>query len=163
MAPTAVSATAAAGFDLLAFTRRTLVRRPESWVYAVAAGAALVLLLSAALPSGAASAHAHHHGASPNVAAGAGQLLAEWGGWMLMVLAMMLPVVAPDARRVAMRSLWHRRHRAMAWFLAGYLAVWAALGDMLRLASRACSTARRSRPPRSWEPRPGRCRARDAA
>lgn len=128
MASTDVSATAAAGFDLRALTRRTLVRRPESWVYAVAAGAALVLLLSAALPSGAASAHVHHHGASPKVASGVGQLLDEWGGWMLMVLAMMLPVVAPDAQRVAMRSLWHRRHRAITCFLAGYLAVWAVLG-----------------------------------
>lgn len=48
-----------------------------------------------------------------------------------MVLAMMLPIVAPHARRVAMRSLWHRRHRAMVWFLLGYLAVWFAIGVSL--------------------------------
>jgi len=51
-----------------------------------------------------------------------------WGGWMLMVLAMMLPVIAPHARQVAVRSLWPRRHRAMACYLAGYLAVWAVTG-----------------------------------
>jgi predicted metal-binding membrane protein len=44
---------------------------------------------------------------------------------------MMLPVIAPQARRVALRSLWHRRHRAIVWFLVGYLVVWAAIGAVL--------------------------------
>ena len=30
-----------------------------------------------------------------------------------------------------MRSLWRRRHRAIAWFLLGYLAVWPSLGAAL--------------------------------
>lgn len=47
---------------------------------------------------------------------------------MVMVLAMMLPVIAPQARQVAMRSLWRRRHRAMIGYLSGYLLVWAAVG-----------------------------------
>lgn len=50
---------------------------------------------------------------------------------MLMVLAMMLPVAAPQARQVALRSLWSRRQRSMLGFLAGYLAVWALVGAVI--------------------------------
>jgi hypothetical protein len=45
-----------------------------------------------------------------------------------MVTAMMLPVVAPQARRVATRSLWTRRHRAAVSFALAYVAVWLVLG-----------------------------------
>jgi predicted metal-binding membrane protein len=48
--------------------------------------------------------------------------------WQLMVLAMMLPVVVPSLRAAAFRSLWRRRHRAVAGFLVGYLTVWALVG-----------------------------------
>jgi predicted metal-binding membrane protein len=95
----------------VALARRRLVRQPELWLYVLAAGAGLALV-----------AHAHHHHRS---------LLPGWVGWTAMVLGMMLPVVAPQARRIAMRSLWERRQRAMAWFLAGYLAVWFAVGAVL--------------------------------
>jgi Predicted metal-binding integral membrane protein (DUF2182) len=92
---------------------RTLVaRRPEAGVYALAVAAGLAVVgLAAAGP-------AHHP-------AGGG---AGWSGWMLMTLATMLPVVAPQVRRVALRSLWRRRHRAVTGFLAGYLALWGAVG-----------------------------------
>ena len=59
---------------------------------------------------------------------GAGVGPRRWGTWLLMVLATMLPVVAPQARRVSLRSLWMRRHRAITGFLAGYLALWGVLG-----------------------------------
>ena len=95
--------------------RRALARRPEAWVYAVALAAGSVLLAHTVRSLG-------NPGASWMVA---------WGGWMLMVLAMMLPVIAPHARQVAVRSLWHRRHRAMAWYLCGYLAVWAVIGAVI--------------------------------
>ena len=81
------------------------------WVYAVAAGAAVVGL--AVVPD--------HH-------SGPGSVADAWGAWLLMVLATMLPLVAPQARRVALRSLWARRHRAIAGFVAGYVALWAVLG-----------------------------------
>lgn len=48
--------------------------------------------------------------------------------WQLMVVAMMLPVVVPSLRVTAFRSLRRRRHRALAGFLVGYLAVWAIAG-----------------------------------
>ena len=44
--------------------------------------------------------------------------------WLLMVYAMMLPLVVREARAVAFASLWSRRHRAIAGFLAGYSLVW---------------------------------------
>lgn len=97
--------------------RQNLARRPEAWVYAVALVAAAALLGQIA-----SSASPHIPIEDPPA------WLAAWSGWMLMVLAMMLPVIAPDARRIAMRSLWRRRHRAMVGYLCGYLAVWAVVG-----------------------------------
>jgi predicted metal-binding membrane protein len=41
-----------------------------------------------------------------------------------MVLAMMIPMVIIPMRTAAVRSLWRRRHRAIACFLLGYVAVW---------------------------------------
>lgn len=98
--------------------RRTLARRPELWVYALARGRrcsaaretmSIGLALTALPPDG-------------------GSWPGAWSGWMLMVVAMMLAVLAPHARQVAMRSLWRRRHRAMIGYLSGYLTVWAVVG-----------------------------------
>jgi predicted metal-binding membrane protein len=106
--------------------RAHLVRRPESWLYVVAASAAVAMLLPL-VAGDAASAHAHHHGTHHE----GGSWLADWRHWDLMVLAMMVPVAAPYARRVAFESLWRRRHRAIAWFVLGYLALWLAVGAAL--------------------------------
>ena len=81
--------------------------------------------------------HVHAHGvpssatAASDLSQGLGTWLAEWRHWVLMVLVMMLPIVAPYARWIAMRSLWKRRQRAIMWFLVGYLAVWSAIGAAL--------------------------------
>jgi hypothetical protein len=48
-----------------------------------------------------------------------------------MVAAMMLPVVAPQVRGIALRSVWSRRQRSAAGFVAGYAAVWLAVGALL--------------------------------
>lgn len=48
-------------------------------------------------------------------------------GMVAMVIAMMLPLTLANVRHVALSSLWRRRHRAIAAFLAGYLAVWIAV------------------------------------
>jgi hypothetical protein len=105
--------------------RRILVRRPEWWLYAVAGGAGLALVLGVVALGPEAAGHVH------GTTAARGSWIAGWLGWVAMVLAMMLPIVAPHARRVAMRSLWRRRHRAMAWFVLGYLAVWSSVGAVL--------------------------------
>ena len=117
--------------------RRVLVWRPEAWLYGLAAFAALALVLAA--PDGAGHVH-HHHAVARDTSMPARTLLADWQHWGVMVLAMMLPVVAPSARRVAMRSLWHRRHRAMASFVLGYLAVWFAVGAVVVAAFAVAGT-----------------------
>jgi hypothetical protein len=55
----------------------------------------------------------------------------ELAYWMLMVAAMMLPLVFYSVWLTAISSLWARRHRAMAGFLAGYFTPWLALGIMV--------------------------------
>ncbi len=50
----------------------------------------------------------------------AGELL----HWALMIVAMMVPLTLRSLANAASRSLWSRRHRAMALFLVGYLAPW---------------------------------------
>ena len=57
--------------------------------------------------------HAHAHG-----------FAAVMTGWMVMTAAMMLPMVTDHVRLTAERSFWHRRHRAMAGLLLGYLGLW---------------------------------------
>lgn len=117
MASTTAARFAASHIHLELIARRTLARRPEVWVYALAVVAAALLLAEAA------------RSASPAAPFEDGtSWLVAWSGWMLMVLAMMLPVIAPHARQAAMLSLWRRRHRAMVGYLSGYLAVWAVVG-----------------------------------
>jgi predicted metal-binding membrane protein len=91
---------------------------PEWWVYAVAGVSWFVLAWMSA-----------------EVAMSHGGFVAEWSQlwtyWVLMVLAMMLPVIAPHVRTVGLRSLWSRRHRSMLFHLLGYLAVWAGAGALL--------------------------------
>ena len=103
-----------------------LTRRPETWLYGVAIAAGVVVV-------GLAVADGGGGGAVPG-SPGWGEpssLAAAWGAWMAMVAAMMLPVIAPQAHYVALRSLRRRRHRAIAGYLAGYLAVWALVGTVL--------------------------------
>jgi predicted metal-binding membrane protein len=54
--------------------------------------------------------------------------------WLLMVVAMMLPLVVGSIRIVAQRSLWARRHRAIGGFLIGYVGVWAGAGFLAAVA-----------------------------
>lgn len=50
------------------------------------------------------------------------------GGWVVMVVAMMLPATLPITRAVSFGSMWHRRYRAPATFVTTYVAIWAAFG-----------------------------------
>ena len=49
-------------------------------------------------------------------------------GWVAMVVAMMLPATIPVTRSIALESLWSRRYRAPAVFLAAFVAVWSLFG-----------------------------------
>jgi hypothetical protein len=113
----------------IAPARRVLVWRPEAWLYGLAAFAGVALVLAA--PDGAGHVHHHHAAMARDMGMPARSLVADWQHWGVMVLAMMLPIVAPYARRVAMRSVWQRRHRAMACFVLGYLGVWFAVGAVV--------------------------------
>jgi len=87
-------------------------RLPEYWMLALC-GAAWIALVARA--GGRGPVHC------PGVAAG-------WWHWMLMVMAMMLPLKIDGVRLTAERSLWRRRNRATAGYLGGYLGVWALAG-----------------------------------
>lgn len=56
--------------------------------------------------------------------------------WAVMSAAMMLPLSLSPVRYVAFRSLWRRRHLAIAEFLAGYLGVWVSFGVVVVLLTR---------------------------
>ena len=96
-------------------------RHPEWWSLALSVAAWLVLLSSP-----------EHYLSHRTI--GASLLL-----WLLMVVAMMFPLVIAQVRDTAFRSLWPRRHRAIACFLAGYLFPWVVFG-MAILAIRSTWT-----------------------
>lgn len=87
-------------------------RHPEWWVAAVSA-AAWVALIASEAGSGAAPSHHGSHEAMP-----------RWAWMAAMVVAMMVPLMLPAARHVALTSLWSRRHRVQAASVAGYVIVW---------------------------------------
>jgi predicted metal-binding membrane protein len=104
-------------------------------VYAVAGLAGLDLVLRAAAPLGGSAAGGHVHHGAMTMSAGSdsnmSSFLGAWDSWALMVTAMMLPVLAPQVRTVAMRSLWVRRQRSAVAFVLGYAATWFAAGGVL--------------------------------
>jgi predicted metal-binding membrane protein len=53
-----------------------------------------------------------------------------------MSAAMMLPLVWGHVSLIAQRSLWHRRHRAIALFIGTYLAIWMIYGVLAGMALR---------------------------
>jgi predicted metal-binding membrane protein len=107
--------------------RARLAYAPQMWVYFVAAAAMAILLARHLFPSGE-TVHHHHPAAHGATHTPAPALVSTWLWWTVMTVAMMFPVAAAGARRIARASMWHRRHIAMAEFLAGYLAVWALVG-----------------------------------
>ncbi len=72
------------------------------------------------LPGTGAGPHHHHHSQ--------GALGASLGHWSLMIAAMMFPLLIAHVRVVASRSLWRRRHRAIALYLIGYGTPWLLFG-----------------------------------
>lgn len=68
------------------------------------------------------------HGAAGHGGPG---VLAVGAGWFAMLAAMMAPLLADPLRLLWHRSLRPRRVRAVAAFVAGYLAVWMAVGAVL--------------------------------
>jgi predicted metal-binding membrane protein len=115
--------------------RWRLAREPHTWVYPVAGAAALTVVVHHLASGGAGAHHGHHHESAmaaadsmPDVAAASPPLWAGWLWWTVMAAAMMLPIAARGAGRVARAGLWHRRHVAMVEYLGGYLAMWSLAG-----------------------------------
>jgi predicted metal-binding membrane protein len=124
--------------------RRHLARRPETWVEAIAVGAWVVLVvgaLASTLGPAPTAGHGHHTG---SVAAPSHAGAIAMSTWLAMTVAMMFPVVAPLAGRIAARSLWTRRHRAMATWLTGYVALWAIVGAVVVVAVAALDLGSRT-------------------
>ena len=109
--------------SVLSITRATVARtlqhffwlHPEWWSVALCGFAWSAMLMHGWQHAG----HGVHHWMT---------FAQEFQAWLLMVAAMMLPLVLDAVRATAVGSLWARRHRAIAGFLAGYFAPWLALG-----------------------------------
>lgn len=99
-------------------------RHPEWWALGMASLAWAMLLAANLEGFEARTGRGHHH----LTEGGSTWILSDLAHWHLMVLAMMIPVVVPSLRVAAFRSFWRRRHRAIAGFLVGYLAVWTFVG-----------------------------------
>jgi predicted metal-binding membrane protein len=91
-------------------------RYPEWWCLALSAMTWTALCGRALLAPA-----AHHPMAWPE----------ELSEWLLMVIAMMLPLVIGSVRLTAYASLWRRRDRAIAGFAAGFLGPWLAAGAIV--------------------------------
>ena len=109
-------------------------RRPESWIWLVVIAAWVAMLAWSLVGAGGVtptggSAHHHHGSAAPGADGG---LTASLGvaalGWLLMIMAMMLPVVVPVLYRVVVDTLPRRRVRAISLVLVGYTGLWCATG-----------------------------------
>jgi hypothetical protein len=105
--------------------RDALRARPEWWVGGIGIACWVSILHDGIAQWG----HAVH------LRAGHGQELVRWE---VMVLAMMLPTIASQARAVAMRSFGERRNRSMLEFLAGFTGPWLVVG-MAAIAAREWS------------------------
>jgi len=94
-------------------------RAPQWWVSIVVLVAWLVAIAGGSTDVGPGEPAGHHlHGSTVRPAAPDGLVT------FACVVAMMVPLLLPTLRRVAVASLWKRRDRAMAACLVGYLALW---------------------------------------
>jgi len=110
---------AEAAHAAVGWVRRLDWTHPRGWVIAasVAAWASMAVVPRA---SAVHAGDAHHHVAG-----------APSGGWVVMVVAMMLPMTLRQVHQVALTTAGYRRHASAAVFLAGYLAVWIAAQAMI--------------------------------
>jgi hypothetical protein len=97
--------------------RAWLRRHPEWWMIAMSAAAWAMLLASRVPP--------HHAAADVRMAL---------SDWLLMTAAMMLPLAVTPVRGTAARSLWSRRHWAIAAFVIGYGLAWCTAGAFFIVA-----------------------------
>lgn len=118
---------------------------PEWWSLCLCGAAWLAILWPTGETHGS---HATHHGHSTNATwpGGGAAWTTEVFWWLVMIVAMMFPLVRDSIRTTAARSLWRRRHRAIAGFLAGYLGPWMAFGVVASVAVASLRTPERFQP-----------------
>lgn len=113
----------------MAAARQFVWQHPEWWALTISLAAWAVLFARDpdALPmvSATGAVHVHATGADA-LARGALDLPAAFLASVVMTAAMMLPLAVVPVRLAAFRSLWRRRHVAIAGFLVGYVAMWSA-------------------------------------
>jgi predicted metal-binding membrane protein len=111
----------------LALQRRRFVTfHPEWWVVAaVVASWPLFLVLA---DSHGASPTGHSHLPSASAALWRSTPFVGFLLWITMTVAMMLPTNVAAVRYVAFSSLRSQRNRAIAWFVAGFIAMWLPVG-----------------------------------
>jgi len=128
---------------------RAIGRRPTLWVEAAVAAAWTALLLGGGMTHGDGGGAGHSWSGDPlwlctlgfdsgtgdtgnHIASSGGvnsiSLLAATPMWGLMALAMMVPAALPAVRHVSRTSLYWRRRRAAAEFLAVFVGLWTAFG-----------------------------------
>lgn len=102
-------------------------RHPEWWSLALSLLAWLLLLGPFEATGGGfrLAPHRHHHYHAQGMPL---PWTAEMFWWIVMVVAMMLPLIVDCTRVAAARSLWARRDRAISVFMLGYLAAWMLAG-----------------------------------
>lgn len=126
--------------------KRWIWRHPEWWGLALSLLAWFSFLVrwDGAVSSEFAAPHLHH----PDPAEG---IFLPWASemfaWMVMVVAMMLPLIVDCIRVTAVRSMWERRDRAIFLFICGYLAVWTIAGLVLCGATVSLETQAWFHPP----------------
>jgi Predicted metal-binding integral membrane protein (DUF2182) len=116
--------------SLVTFGRRVIWPYPEAWPAALVICAWWLVVLWRP-QSHSAGVAPHQHAASTGTN-GLPPLI--W--WVVMVIAMMVPLTLLAARTVAFNSLWRRRHRAVAIFLLTYIMSWVAVAAVMALARR---------------------------
>jgi predicted metal-binding membrane protein len=102
----------------VATTLRLLTWRRPEWPWVLLLAGAWLVLAWQMWPA----AHAMHHSAATKSTG------PELGWGALMPVAMMLPAALPLLREISLQSIWRRRYRSSALFLAGYLATWTLFG-----------------------------------
>ena len=68
----------------------------------------------------------HHEHLAPDHSSA--EVVAWLPGWLLMVLAMMVPVTLPAVRHLALNSVRRRRQRAIALYTAVFVGAWVPFG-----------------------------------
>lgn len=109
----------AAASRVAARARHVAGNYPQWWTVVLSASAWLALFVLPHRVHAVGGAGGHH----TSTAAPFG-IAADAIAWLLMIAAMMFPLILGPIEVTAARSLWKRRHRAVAGFLIGYATCW---------------------------------------